>query len=292
MTALVPCLPGLSALADRYDAFVLDLWGVVHDGVTAYPGATDALAALKAAGKRTVLLTNAPRRAWSVRDLMDGMGITPDLYDAVMTSGDAVNRELIDRKDPAFAELSGGCLLLGPDRDRSCLDDTGMSFADTPETAGWVLTTGPKELTETLEDYRPALDACLARGLPMICANPDTSVIREGKPVMCAGAIAQGYEAMGGKVTYRGKPDPAIYSLALELLDLPADARVACVGDGLHTDIPGAMAAGKDPILVTGGLNIIPLGVAHGKPADPVKVTRLLTDHGVRAVAAIPALLW
>jgi HAD superfamily hydrolase (TIGR01459 family) len=286
-------LDGLSQIADEYDGFVLDLWGVVHDGVTAYSGATDTFLRLKQAGKRTVLLSNAPRLGTVVSDLMTTMGIDRDLYDAIMTSGDAVNLELIGRRDPFFAALGERCYMLGPARDLNVLNDTGVSAVKTPAEADFVLCSGIRDFSHGLEVYRPELDACAAADLPMVCSNPDKEVMREGKRVICAGALAAVYaDELGKTVVYRGKPDPAIYRLAIGRLGLPEGARVAAVGDGLHTDIPGAMAAGLDPIFCTGGLNAGPLGVTHGEKADPAKVEALLADHGLRAKATIPAFVW
>ncbi|ABC21319.1 TIGR01459 family HAD-type hydrolase [Rhodospirillum rubrum] len=284
--------PGLSAFAKEYDAFIIDLWGVIHDGTQAYPGAAAALAALKAQGKRTVLLTNAPRLSGSVIAQMEGLGLGRALYDAVMTSGDAVNAELLRRDDPFFQGLGQACLFVGPERDTNVLTDTGVALVTDPAKAGFVLCTGPVSFDESVADYAALLEACAAQGLPMVCANPDRAVVREGKTVICAGALADFYAGLGQTVVSRGKPDPAIYRLALERLDLPAGARVAAIGDGVHTDMPGARAAGVDAVFVTGGLNAELLGIRHGEAPDQAKVRALLDAHALTPKMAIPAFVW
>lgn len=286
-------LTGLSQIADRYDAFILDLWGVIHDGVTPYPHAAATLRALRAAGKRTVLLSNAPRRAFALVDGLSAMGIPRDLYDHVMSSGEAVHGELACRRDPWYARLGRRCLHVGPDRDRNIFAGLDLDIVERPDEADFVLNTGPDRFDETVDDYHAVLKACADRRLPMVCANPDLVVIREGRRVICAGALAERYEALGGEVSYRGKPDPAIYALCLELLGVADRQRVAGVGDALHTDVAGAAAAGIDSIFVTSGIHGEELGVTeYGETADLKRVAEVAAAHNQRPTAAIAAFVW
>ncbi|MBF0333987.1 MAG: TIGR01459 family HAD-type hydrolase [Alphaproteobacteria bacterium] len=287
----IPILDGLRAIAGRYDGFILDLWGVIHDGATAYPGAADTLAALRAAGKRVVLLSNAPRRAAPLVEGMRAMGIPRDLYDSVLSSGEVVHDELIARTDPWFAALGPRCLHIGPERDRNVLEGVAAELVDHPALADWVLNTGPVSLDETVADYEAPLAACAARGLPMVCANPDIEVIREGRRLTCAGALAKRYQALGGEVGWRGKPDPAVYRASLDQLGLEAP-RVLVIGDALHTDVAGAEAAGIDALLITGGIHAEELGTVWGDPPDPARLDALAAKHGHRPVAALPAFRW
>ncbi|GEO81573.1 TIGR01459 family HAD-type hydrolase [Pararhodospirillum oryzae] len=289
---VVACLPGLASLADRYDGFLLDLWGVIHDGERPYPGAVETLATLKARGQPCVLVSNAPRLGRAVGRTMAAMGIGSDLYRGIVTSGDAVNADLREAGDPAIRALGACALFIGPERDFDILEGTKVERTDDPARASFVLNTGPVDLDETEDAYRGLLERCAARGLPMLCANPDRAVIRGGRVVMCAGALADVYAGLGQSVIYRGKPDPALFVRARAALGLPAGARVAVVGDGLATDLPGAAAAGLDALFVTGGLNARALGVRHGEAADPARVRDLLARHGVAPVAAIPAFVW
>ena len=246
----------IGALADQYDGFIIDLWGVVHDGVRPYPGVIEALTRLRAAGKRVVFLSNAPRRAAAVVTALAAMGIAPDLHDGVMSSGEAVHTQLRDRTDPGFAALGSRFWHLGPARDRNLFEDLPLTEVDQPDQADFLLNTGPDDLAGESDPaaYDPVLNAALAAGLPMICANPDLEVVRAGQRIICAGLLAEIYAARGGLVLMRGKPDPAIYQPTLAMLDT-ARARTLAVGDSLRTDIAGAKAAGIDSVFILGGIH-------------------------------------
>lgn len=290
MTAL-RAIAGLREVSEEYDGFILDLWGLVHDGATPYPTSRDTLLALKAAGKKTLLLSNAPRRAYALVEAMTRMGLARDLYGEVLSSGEAVNQALIRRDDPFFKALGTRCYHLGPARDRSVFDDTGIEITDSLDAATFVVNTGPGELHETVATYAPVLEAAAQCRLPMVCANPDLVVMRAGQAVMCAGALAAHYSALGGKVAYRGKPDPAIYHLAVEQLGLPAN-RIAVVGDALETDVKGARAAGLASIWCTGGIHAAALNTSYGTPADPAKAYALAAAQGHVPTAIIPGFTW
>lgn len=284
-------IAGLSDVADMYDGFILDLWGLVHDGATPYPPSRDTFLALKAAGKRTLLLSNAPRRAYALVEAMTRMGLTRDLYGEVLSSGEAVNQALIRRDDAFFQALGRRCYHLGPPRDQSVFDDTGLQIVRDLAAADFVLNTGPGELHETVATYEPVLQAAAGLCLPMVCANPDLVVLRAGNAVVCAGALAARYAELGGKVAYRGKPDPAIYHLAVEQLGLPA-RKIAVVGDALETDVKGANAAGLDSIWCTGGIHAAALGCSYGVPADPAKAYALAAAESQLPTAIIPGFYW
>lgn len=288
---MIAQITGLAAVAGRYDGFILDLWGVIHDGVAAYPGVAETLGELRRAGKRTIMLSNAPRRAAALVEQLTRLGIGRDLYDEVLSSGEAVHLELERRTDPVFAALGANLYHLGPERDRNVYESLPYRSVDL-DSADFVLNTGPVELTETVADYQAVLDRALARRLPMVCANPDHVVIRQGKRITCAGAIADRYADMGGLVVSRGKPDPAIYAVALETLGIADRSRVCAVGDALHTDIRGARAGGVDAVLVTGGIHADELGIRWGETADPVRLAELARHHGETPVAAIPKFIW
>ena len=249
-------LDGFASLVGRYDGFILDLWGVIHDGVRPYPGAVDCLERLKAAGKPCVLLSNAPRRAHAAEAMLQSMNIGPSLYTAIMTSGEAAHLALLDRTDPWFAALGQRVFHLGPERDRNVMDGLDLVRVALPGEASFVLNTGPDDHLgpKHVSDFEALLVDCLRHGLPMICANPDLEVIRGGIRVICAGALASRYQEMGGIVRSLGKPDPAIYGPVLGLLGISRTATLA-VGDSLRTDIAGAAAAGIDSCWVLGGIH-------------------------------------
>lgn len=284
-------LKNFATLAGRYDGFILDLWGVIHDGTKPYPGAVETLARLKDAGKSTVLLSNAPRRGGALVEQMANMGIERDLYGAVMSSGEAVHLELQARTDPFFARLGRRLYHLGPDRDRNVFENLDYDSV-LLEQADFILNTGPVSFEDSVADYEDVLSQGAKRGLPMICANPDITVIRLGVPIVCAGALAERYKELGGTVTQRGKPDPAIYPTCLQALNLKPGQKVLAVGDGLHTDIAGANAAGIDSALVAGGIHRAELGLDWGEMPNPEAVTKLLAAHAATPTAVIPTFRW
>ena len=283
---------GLSEVADQFDGFILDLWGLVHDGVTAYPKSAETFRCLKAAGKKTLLLSNAPRRAYALVDAMTKMDLPRDLYGEVLSSGEATRAALIARDDPFFAALGHTAYHLGPARDRTVFDDTGLTIVSDVRDADFIVNTGPDGFDTVVEDYAAVLEAAAAKSLPMICANPDMAVIREGVRVICAGAIAKQYIILGGKVAYRGKPDPAVYELALKQLGVADRTRVAVVGDALETDVKGGNAAGLKAIWCTGGIHAEALGIRYGEAADPVKAEAMARHEGQIPAMIIPGFVW
>jgi len=288
----IPILPGFGSIADKYDGFILDLWGLIHDGRTAYPGAADTLQRLQAMGKRVVMLSNSPRRASSLVAMMAGMGIGRDHYTEVMSSGEAVHEELRTRRDPWFGRLGKRCLVIGVDRDRLLLDGLDVTRADAPEEADFILNSGPDGPEATLEQFLPLLDRSLALKLPMICANPDLVVMVDGQQVLCAGALAAYYERNGGDVRYRGKPDPAIYATCLSLLEIDK-SRVVGVGDAFHTDMAGARNAGIDGVFCSGGIHADELATRYGQPPDPRRLKSLADAYpDITPVAAIGGFAW
>ncbi len=279
-------LDSFAPLARAYDGFIIDLWGVLHDGVTPYPGAVDALRRLAAAGKPVVLLSNAPRRSEPAMRAMTAMGIPPELYRGLLTSGEVTHRLLRDRDDPFFAALGRRVYHLGPERDANVL--AGLDYLRTarPAEADFVLNTGPDDLRSPTDPtaYDPDLEEALAQGLPMLCANPDLVVVRGGQKIICAGTLAQRYQAAGGKVRWVGKPDPTIYGPVLALLGLEK-RRVLAVGDALGTDIAGAAGVGIDVCWVLGGIHGHHLASAAEAEAEA-------RAENLAPLAAIPAFRW
>jgi len=288
----IPLHHGLSEVADRYDAFILDLWGVVHDGARPYPGVPDCLAELKRRGKRVCLLSNAPRRVAASRAKLDGMGITTDLYDTLYTSGEASFEALRDRPDPWHAALGRRLLHIGPPRDNDVYEGLDLERVYDPAQADFVVNTGIDDFDETLADYEPVLAACADRHLPMLCANPDLVVVVQGRMVICAGELARRYEELGGDVAWHGKPHAPVYRRCFDLLGGPDPSRVCMVGDSLRTDIAGANAAGIDGLLITGGIHREELGTEWGAHPDPRRLAALAAASGHRPAGALPHLAW
>jgi HAD superfamily hydrolase (TIGR01459 family) len=258
-----------AALAPDYDVVLSDVWGVVHNGVTAFPEACDALAHFRAGGGRVILITNAPRPGEAVLRQIDRIGVPRAAYDGIVSSGDITCAEM--RKRPGQSVFH-----VGPPRDMSIFDGLGAQFAPL-ESADYVVCTGlDDDDTETPEDYRARLEAMRARKLFMLCGNPDIVVERGHQLVYCAGAIADLYGTMGGEVFYAGKPHRPIYDQALEkaaaLRGKPAALnRVLAIGDSVRTDMTGARTFGCDFLFVTSGIHAEELGHRDNPDASALR---------------------
>jgi HAD superfamily hydrolase (TIGR01459 family) len=271
----------LAPLATRYDALLCDAWGVIHNGVTLFDGAAEALRRFRSQCGPVIILTNAPRPSHIIPAQLDRLGLPRDAYDGVVTSGDAARAE-IARRSPAPA------FRLGPEKDDPLYEGIDVAFAPL-EAAEFIVCTGlTDDRNETPDHYRPLLARAAARGLPMICANPDIVVRWGGRLVFCAGALAELYEQMGGEVIYGGKPHRAIYDLALaeigRLKGGPVERRkVLSVGDGVKTDIAGANAQGIDAVFIAGA------GGVSGSGGD---ADEALERAGAHAIAVMEKLQW
>ena len=287
----IPIVPGLAALAADYDGYILDVWGVMHQGGAAYPEARACLRRLRGAGKQVVFLSNAPRLAHQVKATLNGKGVDAVLYDAVVASGDAARLTLADRSLPPAQGLGTRYHLLGPPWSDDVIDGLGYAPAADIGEAEFLLGIGLDDGCNTVEDHEPILHAAAARDLPMICVNPDLLVIRLGVREPCAGALAARYEELGGRVHYFGKPYPEVYELALAALGLPS-SRVLAVGDGLATDIAGAAGAGLDSLLITGGLLADTLDLRPGEAPSARALEEACRAAGVTPHAALAAFVW
>lgn len=259
----------LAEIADRFDGFIFDLWGVVHNGKLPYPGALAAMSAIKQSARPILLLSNAPRRSDAVAIFLDKIGVPRDAYDGILTSGDLVHAAL-HRGEPSGR--GARCLRIGPERDHGLVDGLDIHLVREVEAADLLLVTGlHDDERETAANYRPLLDAALRRRLPLVCANPDLSVMRGADEVPCAGAIAALYESIGGDVHWFGKPDASAYRASIERLRLPAE-RLLAVGDSFRTDIQGASRFGIASLFVAGGLHASQWNLGPGERPPAVLI--------------------
>jgi HAD superfamily hydrolase (TIGR01459 family) len=288
----IPILGGLAGMADDYDLFILDLWGVVHDGVTVYPGAANCLRRLRQRGARVVLLSNAARPSASVALHLTELGVEAELYDWLLTSGEATANTIASGATGTGADARPAYFHLGPERCRPTLDACGGREVAI-EAAEMIICTGLfDDETEQAEDYRGLLAAAAARGLPMICANPDVVVNRGGQMIPCAGAVAAFYEELGGTVQRFGKPLPDIFDrLFAENPEIPR-TRAVMIGDSLATDIRGARRAGIDAIWIGGGIHAEALALGPDGQLDQDKVHGVAEQSGERPKAMLPWLQW
>jgi HAD superfamily hydrolase (TIGR01459 family) len=279
----IPLISSIAPLADATAAWLVDIWGVIHNGVRPFMDACEACTRYREAGGIVVLVSNSPRPHDSVAAQLDGLGVPRSSWDTIVTSGD-VARTLI-------AAYAGRPIFhIGPERDLATFAGLGVVRV-TPADAEAIVCTGLfDDERETPDDYAATLKQCLARGLPMICANPDVMVERGGRMIYCAGAIARAYEALGGEVAYAGKPYAPIYALTFETLEKlktgsAARARLLAIGDGIGTDIAGAVEAGVRSVFVASGVH-----VQGGLDAKAIEA--LFPPGAPRPIAAMTKLTW
>lgn len=274
-------LSSLDELAGLYDAVLCDIWGVVHNGREAYASATAALRRFRQAGGTVVLVSNVPKPREPIPGQLARLGVGPDVYDGIVTSGDAIRTELKLR-------APGPMYRIGPvGFDDPLWEGLDLHFEPRIEAAAFIGVSGLNDdATETPADYRPLFEAARERDLELLCANPDIQVRVGDRLVWCAGALARDYAALGGRVVMAGKPYPPIYALARaevsRLRGRPvSDSRLLAIGDGMATDIRGANQEGVDALFVAEGLN----GAAFfdGARLDPARAAAALAAQGLHA---------
>lgn len=241
-------LSQFDSLIDDYDAFLFDLWGVIHDGEHLYPGVLPMLEGLAAANKQIVFLSNAPRLAASVIRKLSDLGVSRGWYHDALTSGEAAHRYLQTMPPRRY-------FYQGLDSDAALLQGIPQQRVSTVEEADFILNGNFDFHGQPIEKILPRLRLAQENRLPMICINPDLEVVKQdGSRIQCAGYIAAQYEALGGKVEYIGKPHPLVYYYAQEMLGNPPLSRILMVGDNLLTDILGGNQAGIATLLMTQGV--------------------------------------
>jgi HAD superfamily hydrolase (TIGR01459 family) len=273
----------IAEIAQDTKAWLVDIWGVMHNGVAPFPDAVIACQTFRRQGGIVILVSNAPRPNSAVGLQLDTIGVAQSAYDAIISSGD-ISRVLIAalHETPTFH--------LGPQRDRPLFEGLKVTLVDDAEAAHAVVCTGLyDDETETPQTYNSTLAAFAGRGLTMICANPDLAVERGGRIIPCAGAVAAHYENLGGRVIYAGKPHPPIYDTAFALVDHLAGtvvrSHILAIGDGVNTDIAGAARAGIPSVYIASGV--------HLKTAlNQAALEHLFPLETGRPIAAMTALAW
>jgi HAD superfamily hydrolase (TIGR01459 family) len=279
----IPVLSSVRSFADSSEAWIVDIWGVMHNGARAFVPAAKACAKFRQRGGVVLLLSNAPRPFTAVVAQLDALGVPRTAYDTGVTSGD-VTRAMI-------APWQGRPLLhIGPARDRGLFDGFVLDHAEAGRAEVTVCSGLYDDSKETPRDYTKLFEGLVARGVPMICANPDLVVERGDKLVYCAGALAAEYARLGGAVSYAGKPHWPVYERALGAIDhitgrrIPKN-RVLAIGDGVETDLLGAHVAGLRSVFIASAVHA-PDGLS------PATLARLFAGRPFAPVAALAALLW
>jgi HAD superfamily hydrolase (TIGR01459 family) len=278
-------IDAIEEIAASYDVILSDVWGVVHNGEWSFPRAAGALRRMREDGKTVILITNSPRPRDGVIDQLGALGVPDEAWNEVVTSGDVTRGLIIEAPRKIFH--------IGADRDLPIYDGTRAELAEEQEAQAVVCTGLFDDEVEKPEDYAPLLQRLRARNLPFICANPDIVVERGERLIWCAGALARDYALLGGRTLVAGKPHAPIYELAMrEAAKLRQErinpSKVLAIGDGLLTDVKGAINNGFDLLYVSAGIHAREYG-APGKP-DAGKLMAWLEGHGVMPVATMPYL--
>jgi HAD superfamily hydrolase (TIGR01459 family) len=284
----IPIISSFSEIASSYDALICDVWGVLHNGHRSYAPAIDALYKFRAECGPVILLTNAPRPSVDVETMLKRVGAPIDCYDGVVSSGAAARHDVEQRIRDAGRTVK--VYHLGPDRDGGVLGGLDIERVDVPD-AEIVLCTGLYDDTkESADDYVDLFARMKTRELTMLCANPDIVVQRGNDLIWCAGALAQAYEKIGGRVIYYGKPHRPVYDICLAMAAEVARREIRrplAVGDGADTDIRGANMAGIDALFVAQGIHAAQLG-----PLTAEGLAQLFVVPEAHPIAAIAELVW
>ncbi len=273
-------LTHLSTIIDNYDALLLDLWGVVHDGSQLYPGVHDALQQICRKNKKIIFVSNAPRRAEKAAAVLSQLGVEAALYDNVITSGELGYQWLATGQAPWGKKY----FYIGPSKDADIVNDLDYQRVDDIKQADFLLNVGFGSEEESASDWGNLLRAAQKMNLPMLCLNPDFEVVKiSGERFACAGVLAADYEKLGGAVKYFGKPFADVYAHCMQQLVPVPKHKVLAIGDGIATDIAGAVGAGIDAMLITGGII---------KKESPEQVATLCAKHNALPKYVMPNLVW
>jgi HAD superfamily hydrolase (TIGR01459 family) len=248
-------IAGLRDIADQFDLYLVDQYGVLHDGVAAYPGAIDGLSRLASGGRKVIVLTNSGKGASENLARLAALGFANSHFHAVVSSG-GVALQLVSSGvlGPSFA-LGADVCVIGRSGDSYAFSSADFRLMPRPEGAAFLVFAGSDAPRTSLDTYRSMLTPAAQAGVPAICINPDITMIRDGELVPAPGSIAKVYESLGGSVEYVGKPHRAIFRHALALAGTGMDARVIMIGDSPEHDVCGAKALNLSTLLVRTGIH-------------------------------------
>ena len=289
------CL-GISDISDSYSAFIIDQWGVLHNGEKIYDGVVECLKELKDRKKYVIILSNSGKRSEENKERLKKMGIGPSLYTEIITSGEMTWQGLKDQDDGFFTGLGKSCYLISRGGDRSIVDGLDIDVVDNIEDASFLLISGSDAPEKNLvDDYEPILKAAIRKRLKAICANPDSRGLIGNNHVLGPGMIARRYQDFGGVVHYIGKPHQPIFKYCIKKLqnnDIYPGQTVT-IGDTMAHDILGAAAVNIDSCLVRTGMHYGSFKTCENM-ADVDKALNVLTlqYNNVRPTYLVGSLRW
>lgn len=286
-------MAGLHNISSFYDSFIIDIFGVIHDGLKPFPGTIDALTRLKEHGKQMCLLSNTPRRAKGAIDQMTEMGIPSELYDHVVTSGEATFHALKKRPDEFHKACGHQCWFIGTPTMEEIFEELDLEVLDSPHEASFILNSIPGTHAAEVEILKDNLKTASEKDLPMICANPDLVVNIGDQQHECAGTFAKYYEELGGRVVYHGKPHAPVYERCHELLGKPEKSKIVALGDSFHTDIAGANNFGIDSVFNLVGIHWEEVQLDHAPgEADLEKIKHMVDTQPHKPTYTIAGFHW
>jgi HAD superfamily hydrolase (TIGR01459 family) len=283
-------VPGLSAFVDRYEAFIIDQWGVLHDGAKPSPGAVETVAELHRREKRVLLLSNSGRRVTQNRERLRSLGFDVEGFADVVTSGEATWQLMKHRPHAPWDRLGRRCYLLTHLRDMEVVQGLDLELVADLADAEFIFASG-LEPEQRLEDLRPLAEAGVARGLPVICSNPDIVAVSAGELANAPGAFARIYEQLGGEVHFVGKPHAPIYEVCFDVLRGVPRSAIVGIGDSLEHDIKGAADAGIDSVFVTQGIHAAEFP-PQASAEENARALQQLCRESACPTWAIPWLVW
>ena len=285
----IPFYDNLDFMIDCCEGLILDIWGVLWDGIEVYPEALKTLKKIRKKNIPIILLSNAPRKSEIVAKKLENIGIHPNLYNKIISSGDVCRNELITDDNLVYGTKY---YFIGLEEDNDLLENSKFKETESPQNADFILITGPRNFNDNIELYFSELKKCLDYRLTMICANPDKIVVRQtGKKIICAGAIAEVYKGFGGNVIQFGKPYKNVFYEALNHLKKLSPninlANISIIGDGLETDILGGNSVNINTILITSGILSHTLNVKYGEKPNLNKLNKIIHSSNHLPTAAV-----
>ena len=252
----MPFLSGIEEIADIYDGFIFDVWGVLYNGVSLFDGVIPTLTHLHEQNKQVVLLTNSPRRSYNVVDQLETRGLPRHLYKAAISSGELAYQALQKQDDSFHSACGKACFFIGPERFKQpILDQDNIRLVDTINAASFVCISNPRDHYSDTAVMEETLSVMLDRQLPLLCTNPDMIVRIGDETYPCGGMYAYRYKEMGGNVFIHGKPYEPCYKATHEALGIDDKTKIIAIGDSIKTDIQGAKDYGIDAIFNLPGIH-------------------------------------
>ena len=281
-------IEGLEEVEKKYNLFLIDLWGVIHNGIKIFPDVIDVLKKLKEKEKEVLFITNAPRRSSVIKTQLQEFGLNNIYYRDVVSSGEV---SWINMKDQIKnSQKTLNCYHIGPPRDFHLTQGLKLNIVKQYENVDFILNTGPWGDNDILENYQKTLEILNKYKVPMICSNPDKKVIRGESFMICAGLLADYYEKIGGRVEYFGKPFQKIYEECYKISNEDDKNNMLVIGDSIENDIKGANNQGLNSLLITSGIH---RSVNNNKNnIDIEKINDLMTREKVFADFIMSKFIW